>query len=460
MSLLTLAWKNLVNKPWSTALSIILFALGIGLVSLLFLIDNQLQDKFEKNLAGVDLVVGAKGSPLQLILSSMYHIDAPTGNVSIKEIKPFLNPKHPLIAEAVPLSLGDSYRTYRIVGTTHDFLGLYDAEIARGNIWRGNFEVTIGADVAQFAGLDLGDTFSSSHGFIDEDHLAHADAESFKVVGILEPTGSVIDQLILCTAQSYWLVHEHPDDHDHEGEEDHDHADGDHDHDHDEEADHDHAEGDAHDHDHEGAHADGEDHDHDDHAHAPRPLIEEDPERELTSILLRFKAKNYQALNMQRSINENTDMQAATPAIEINRLFSLMSAGEQALRILALVIVFVSGLSIFISLYSSLKDRKYELALMRVSGASRQQLFLLIIIEGMLLAMIGFVLGIVVSHLGMQLFAGAMQSSFRYNFSGFIFLREELYLLIGAVVIGVLAAVLPATQAARTDIADTLTGES
>ena len=97
---------------------------------------------------------------------------------------------------------------------------------------------------------------------------------------------------------------------------------------------------------------------------------------------------------------------------------------------------------------------------MRVSGASRQQLFLLIIIEGMLLAMIGFVLGIVVSHLGMQLFAGAMQSSFRYNFSGFIFLREELYLLIGAVVIGVLAAVLPATQAARTDIADTLTGES
>jgi putative ABC transport system permease protein len=159
---------------------------------------------------------------------------------------------------------------------------------------------------------------------------------------------------------------------------------------------------------------------------------------------------------MQRSINENTDLQAATPAIEINRLFSLMDTGEQALRILAVVIIFVSGLSIFISLFSSLQDRQYELALMRVMGATPGKIFSLIILEGILLALLGFVVGIFLSHGGMQLFAGAMQEAYRYTFSGLEFLREELYLLFGALGIGFLAAILPAIRAARTDISETL----
>ena len=129
MNLLNLSWKNLVNKPLSMMLSLVLFALGVGLISLLFLLNQQLQDKFEKNLAGIDLVVGAKGSPLQLILSSMYHIDTPTGNISIQEATPFLRPGHPLIERAVPLSLGDSHKGYRIVGTTTDILAFYNAEL-------------------------------------------------------------------------------------------------------------------------------------------------------------------------------------------------------------------------------------------------------------------------------------------------------------------------------------------
>ena len=101
MNLVRLSWKNLTNKPWAMLLSVVLFALGVGLISLLFLLEKQLQDNFEKNLAGIDLVIGAKGSPLQLILSSMYHIDAPTGNVALKDAKPFLNPNHPLIGQAL-----------------------------------------------------------------------------------------------------------------------------------------------------------------------------------------------------------------------------------------------------------------------------------------------------------------------------------------------------------------------
>jgi putative ABC transport system permease protein len=431
MNLLRLSWKNLTFKPLSTLLSIVLFALGVGLVSLLFLLQKQVEDNFEKSLAGIDLVIGAKGSPLQLILSSMYHLDAPTGNISIAEIKPFLNPKHPLIETAIPLSLGDSYRTFRIVGTTSDILAFYGVSLGSGKVWAQNFEVVVGNTVAQKLGLTLGSTFSSSHGFMEDENLGH-DHTAFKVVGILAPSGTVLDQLILTTNQSYWLTHEH----DATSEE----ADPEED-----QAGHDHED-----------HADHEDHDHSTPSATVPTLLEEPGEKEITALLIKFKGRNFQALNMQRSINENTDLQAATPAIEINRLYSLMDTGEKALRILAFVIIFVSGLSIFISLFASLKERQYELALLRVMGGTRGTLFTLIILEGLLLALLGCVFGLLLSHGGMQLFAGALEKAYGYTFSGWTFLPQEWYLVGGSLLLGLVAAVLPAIKASRTDISETL----
>ncbi len=445
MNLLRLSWKNLTFKPLSMLLSITLFALGVGLISLLFLVQHQLEEKFEKNLAGIDLVIGAKGSPLQLILSSMYHVDAPTGNVPLGGVKPFLNPKHPLIETAIPISLGDSYKTFRVVGTTNDILDIYEAKIAQGKAWEQNFEVTIGANVARDLGMSLGDTFSSSHGFMEDDNLGH-DHTAFKVVGILEQNGTVLDQLILTTNQSYWLTHDHDGESapvaapEEEEEEDHDHDEDGHDHDHGNE---------------------GHNHDEDGHDHAHelepvKPLLEEPEDKQITSLLVKFKGRNYQALNMQRSINENTEMQAATPAIEINRLYKLMDSGEQALRILAIVIIFVSALSIFISLLSSLRERQYELALMRVMGSSRSKLFNLILCEGLLLAIIGWGVGLLMSHGGMQIFAGKLAESYGYDFSGWIFLPQEWFVLLGSLLLGVVAAIIPAVKASQTDISETL----
>ncbi len=448
MNLLSLSWKNLRFKPLNTSLSILLFALGVGLISLLFLLEKQLQDNFEKNLAGIDLVVGAKGSPLQLILSSMYHIDAPTGNMTIKEARPFLNPKHPLIETAVPLAMGDSYKGFRIVGSTQNLVDLYEGELAKGALWERDFEVTLGATVARDLGLKLGDKFKSSHGFDDNEDLEHGDAEAFKVVGILAPTGAVIDQLIITTPQSYWHVHDHGGGATAETEE--------------EEDDQDHGDEEGHDHDHEGHdHGDEEGHDHDheghDHSAPAKPLIEEADDKDITSILIKFKGRNFQALNMGRNINENTDLQAATPAIEINRVFAQMDQGERVLRILGIVIVIVSALSIFISLYSSLKERQYELALMRVMGARPGKLFFLIVLEGLLLAGIGYGLGILMSHVSMGMIANFMKDSYRYSFSGWEFLQQEYFLLLGALIIGFLAALIPAIRASRTPIAETLT---
>ena len=149
-------------------------------------------------------------------------------------------------------------------------------------------------------------------------------------------------------------------------------------------------------------------------------------------------------------------MQAATPAIELNRLFEMMGVGEKALRSLAFLIVFVSGLSIFIALFNSLKERQYELALMRVMGAGRHTLFILIVAEGLLLSFIGFLAGILLSHTAMQLLAKYMSDAYRYSFTGMTWLQEEWWLLVGALAIGFVAAIVPAFNAYRTDISKTL----
>ena len=423
MNILHLSWKNILNKPLNLVLNLVLFALGVGLISLLLLVNVQLEDKFEKNFAGIDLVIGAKGSPLQLILSSLYHLDAPTGNMPVSESKAFLNPKHPIFKSAIPLSLGDSHRGYRIVGTNTGFIDLYEAKFADGKLFEENMEVVVGATVAKNLNIKLGDEFKSSHGLIEDENLVHEDAAPFKVVGILEKTGSVIDQLIVTKTQSIWVVH---DEHDHEAEESTEHNEAEHDHEH-EEAEH------------------SED----------LPLTSYE-DKSITSLLVKFKGRNIQALNMARNINENTNFQAATPAIEINRLYTLLGVGEEALKAMALLIIFVSGLSIFISLFSSLRERKYELAVMRTLGARPGFLFQLIIFEGIIIAVLGYFCGIALSHGSMVLLADFLEKSYRYDFSAAIFLKEEIYIFGGSLVIGVIAAIIPAFQASKTDIHATL----
>ncbi len=432
MSILHLSWKNILNKPLNLVLNLVLFALGVGLISLLLLVNVQLEDKFEKNFAGIDLVIGAKGSPLQLILSSLYHLDAPTGNMPVSEAKAFLNPKHPIFKSAIPLSLGDSHRGYRIVGTNTGFIDLYTAKFADGKLFEDNMEVVVGATVAKNLNIKLGDEFKSSHGLIEDENLVHEDAAPFKVVGLLEKTGSVIDQLIVTKTQSIWAVH---DEHDHEaeGSAEHDHNEAEHNHD-------------------EAVH----EHEHDEMEHSEDLPLTSYEDKSITSLLVKFKGRNIQALNMARNINENTNFQAATPAIEINRLYTLLGVGEEALKVMALLIIFVSGLSIFISLFSSLRVRKYELAVMRTLGARPGFLFQLIIFEGTIIAVLGYLCGIALSHGSMVLLADFLEKSYRYDFSATIFLKEEIYIFGGSLVIGIIAAIIPAFQASKTDIHATL----
>lgn len=462
MKLLKLAWKNIIHNPLNLLLSIILFGLGIGLINFLILFNTQLKNKFDSNLAGIDLVIGAKGSPLQMILSSMYHVDAPTGNVKISEVKAFLNPKHPLIKAAVPLSLGDNYKSYRIVGTTDSLMSFYSATLQQGKFYDKDLEVVIGRAVADDTGLKLGDKFKSSHGFNDDDDLAH-DHAAFKVVGILKGTGSVIDQLILTNPSTVWNVHDHTDEESASApsEDDHD----DHDHDGDGQPDHTAEDHDNHDHDGDGqpdhAPEDHAGHDHSAHDHGPLARTNAEllnyPDKEITTLLIKYRNRtNFQSLSMPRNINENTDMQAASPAIEINRLYSMIGSGRQMLQWLAALIGIISAISIFIILLKSMRERKYELALIRVMGGSRSSLYSLITIEGMIMTAIGFFVGFILSHIGMEILAGSLKSSYKYSFSGWHFMKEEWVLLGLSLLIGIIASLIPAISAAKMDIHETL----
>ncbi|MEL6590703.1 MAG: ABC transporter permease, partial [Bacteroidota bacterium] len=125
-----IAWKSIVYKPLNTALSISLILFGVAIISLVLVIQSQVEQKFERDLEGTDLVVGAKGSPLQLVLSAIYHIDSPTGNIKLAEVRKIMN--NPMVEEAIPLAYGDSYRGYRILGTTSAFPKKYNAQLEQG----------------------------------------------------------------------------------------------------------------------------------------------------------------------------------------------------------------------------------------------------------------------------------------------------------------------------------------
>jgi putative ABC transport system permease protein len=437
-----IAWKNIWFKPLNTALSIILLTASVAIITVLILLEEQFEKKFNDNIDGIDMVLGAQGSPLQLILSSVYQVDAPTGNIDYTEAKKWM--KHRFVETAIPLAFGDNYRGYRIVGTTYDYLTKYRAKITKGKLFEKNFEVVLGSSIADNLGLKVGDKFFGSHGDAEEGEVH--DHQSYIVAGIASPTGKVVDNLILCNIQSVWAMH----DHEHtEGEESHDHEGHKHDA---EEATHSHDDHD-HDDDHEGHNHEAHDHDHA-HDHGEAQISEEG--KEITAVIIKFRSK-MGIVTWPRLIAQNTKMQAASPAYEVNRLFSLFGVGLDALQYLAYGIILISGISIFIALFNTLKERKYEFALLRVNGASRMQLLWLVLIESLILCVTGFIFGTIVGRIALSLISGSSEAEFKISFNPFEFVWEkEGYLFLLTIFVGILAAVIPAVKAYGLNISKTL----
>ena len=403
-----LAFKNIFHKPLSALLNIIIFATGIGIITMLSLVQRQFEDKFEKNIEGIDMVMGASGSPMQLILSAIYHIDAPTGNIPLAEAEKWMH--HPYISSSVPLAYGDSYMSFPMVGSDSGYVKHFGGVLSEGKMNETNYQVVVGADAADKLKLKLGDKFHSTHGQQEggEEH----DNIEWEVTGILKPTGKAIDRIIVSNIESVWDIHE-------EGGCTHDHKDGE----------------ECHHHDHE-------------------------ENKEITAVLLKYR-NPMAAMQLPRLIKEQSDnIQLAQPAIEINRLFSLLGIGMAAIRYLAYFIMGLSAISIFISIYNTLKERMFELAMMRTLGASQFKVLSIILSEGIIYSVFGYFVGLLLGILGYSMVAMLAENEYQMSFGQLPldFYQQGLLFAI-SLFIGFLAAIFPAIKSYFIQISTTLAHE-
>jgi len=437
MNTVQLVWKNITQQWGSTLLSIILTGFGVAILCSIYITSDSIEKQLTNNSKQVDLVVGAKGSPLQLILSALYHVDNPTGNILLSEAEKLKD--NPMIDMTVPISLGDNFKGHRIVGTDSSFLSMYALEIHEGQLWKKSYEIVLGSETAKRNNLKIGDQVLGAHGLAENAHIH--DEHPFTVVGILKPSGSIVDKLILSNLESVWDVH-----------------------------------GIAHD-DHEHEHAD----DHENPSDSPKKeatpandaetIVAEKPRDnnfvksiaddlikdkglEITALLVKYRTPAAIGV-IPKLINQSTSMQAASPALESARLFSLLGVGIDSLEILAYVIMIIAGLSVFISLYNALKDRQYDLAIMRAMGASKFKLFNLLIVEGLVITCIGGLLGLVLGHAGLY-YIGTQTSQSGDFINAFKVYPMEWLILLGACLIGIIASIIPAIKAYQTTISTIL----
>jgi putative ABC transport system permease protein len=418
MNLVKLSWKYLTFRPLSTGLNILLLALGLAIMTVLLLIQDQFEKKVTKDAAGIDLVVGAKGSPLQLILSSIYHVDFPTGNIPMEEAEKLA--KNRLVKGVIPLALGDNYKGFRIVGTNYDYLKSYQAVVTNGTLWEKPFEVVLGNEVAAQTGLKVGDEFAGSHGISVGSH--DHDQNNFKVTGVLGQQGNVLDRLVMTSIESVWLTHDEQVTSDSTTVNE----------------------------------SSSPNHEAFQKPVAQTGFPDSDRPREVTSLLISYRSP-MAAIQLPRMINSRTVMQAASPAFEMARLFELLGVGVSLLKGLAVVLLGISGIGIFIALYNSLKERKYDLAILRALGATRFQLVILIFMEGLLLTCFGAFLGIGLGHGFLQLLISSNEQSIVSGIQAWTFLPEEGWILAYALLVGFLASIIPAWTAYKTSIARQLT---
>ena len=397
MKTIAFSWRYLWSRPLAAALNLLLLSLGLASITFLLLVSHQLSNAFERDLAGIDVVVGAKGSPMQLILSGVLHLDVPTGNVPLAAIQALQT--HPQVAKVIPISIGDSFRGYRIVGTTGEYLKHYGVKVQQGAMWTQPMQTVIGAQVARQTGLKVGDRFAGTHGLGDGGDVH--EKTPYTVVGILASSGTVLDRLLLTATESVWKVHETD------------------------------------------TALDEED----------QKILEE--EREVTLALIQYKTP-LATVTFPRFINTTTEMQAAAPALEITRLLSMVGIGTDVLRAIAGVLLLTAGLSVFIALWSAVRERRADLALLRMLGAPPRKIAGLLLVEALWLALLATVLGVLAGQGVTALMAWALQLEQSVLIGVLSWPVELLVVPVLAFGVALLSSALPAWEAYRVSVFELL----
>lgn len=389
MNLLYLALQSLRQRALHTFLCVLMTAFSVMAGVMIILASGHVHDRIERDTAGVDLVVGAPGSPLQIILSSLYHIDIPTGNLEASVAADIA--RDPAVAQSIPLALGDNVKGFRIAGTTPDFIALYGGVYDTGQVWQGLMQAVAGATAAHALGMSPGTRFSGAHGLAEG---GHHHEETYQVTGILKPTGTVIDRLILTSVASVQDLHEHAHDHHHEDDE--------------------HAEG------------------------------------EITALLVKVRSPR-DLINFPRALNRDGLAVAASPAMELARITSALGLSSRIVMGVAVGLMLMAALSIFSGLASSLQTRAHDIAVMRLLGMPRHKIFALMMLESFLTTMAGLLAGLAAGHIGFAAMADIVPSLQASQATGAVVYISEVYLAGAVLLAGLCAALVPACRAFRLD---------
>lgn len=417
MLLLSLAYRSLKNRKLTSIITLISLALSVSLWVGIEHIRGGARESFSNTISQTDLIVGARGGALQLLLYTVFHMGSPTANVTYESYEKIKN--HKAVAWTIPISLGDSHRGFRVVGTNEDFYRHYrfrqdrQIEFAQGKAGSGVFDVVLGSEVAERLRYNLGSRIVVTHGITSATGIMDHDDKPFTVVGILKPTRTPIDRSLYVTLEGIEAMHI-------------DWKQG-----------------------------------------APPMKGQETPAEKLTkenikienitAFFLRTKMR-VQTLALQREVTNFPEepLMAVVPGVALSELWGTLGVVEEVLKVVALFVVVVGLLGMLMALYTSLNERRREIAILRALGVGPGKVTVLLVMESGLLTLIGALLGVGVVYSAVLLLQPVIEQFYGLHIPLKPFTATEYRYLLAVILAGLIVGLIPAWKAYRNALSDGL----
>lgn len=417
MIFLTLAYKSIRNRLFTTTLTVFSIALSISLLLSVERTKRAAQDGFTQSISQVDLLVGGRTGPLNLIMYSVFNMGSASNNISLESYEHFK--KHPAVEWTIPYSLGDGHKGFRIVATDENFYKHYHyrgsgrIEFSSGIPAEGIWDAVVGSEVAKKLKYHLGDRIIIAHGVTKGEGILNHDDKPFTITGVLKPTGTAIDQSIYITLYGMEAIHM-------------DWQSG--------------------------------------SAPTKDKIIPQDQIKKeniqlgpITSFFLRTKSR-IETLGLQREINNYAEepLLAIIPGATLSDLWKGLSQIENILKIISWMVIIVGMASMLSSLLAGLNERRREMAILRSLGAGPLKISLLLMLESSLLTFIGVTLGVLAQYFSFLFLSDWLANEFGFYLTGSWFSSTELFYILMTLGLGILTGLIPAIKASQNALKDGL----
>lgn len=415
-AILTLALKSLWNRKGTVALTVVSIALSVTLLLGVERIRTEAQESFTSTISGTDLIIGARSGPVQLLLYSVFRIGNATNNISWESYQDIA--AHPSVEWTIPISLGDSHRGYRVMGTSADYFNHYRygkkqlLEFAQGQAFADLYDAVLGAEVAKKLGYALDDSIVIAHGAGEVSFTEHED-KPFIVAGVLKPTGTPVDRTIHVSLEGIEAIHVDWQ---------------------------------------EGIPVQGQT------ISAEQARLMDLSPQVVTAFFAKLKSP-IATFGLQRQVNNYKEepLSAILPGVALQQLWEITGVAEKALMAVSSFVVVVGMLGMLTALLTSLNERRREMAILRSVGARPLHIFALIIGEAVLVTLVGLVLGVILLYGLLFLAKPVILSMFGFSLTIGPISSYEALLMVIILAAGLVSGLVPGWRIYRYSLADGMT---